>query len=248
MAAAPSRSSSCSRLSLASRSGPVATALAAVVRMPDGARRRDLLVTPRLPRFLVRRTVHGHANGSITSTFDTLARTGSAKGRPGSTPGARYVADSLGDRPRRGLCCAPSAGDSVDSADVTTADQTSRSARQLAQLAPQYVPADVETRRYQGWVDAGYFTADASSAAPSYTIMIPPPNVTGSLHIGHALDHTLIDALIRRRRMQGYNTLWLPGMDHAGIATQNVVERELAKEGLSRHDLGREAFVERVWQ
>ena len=72
--------------------------------------------------------------------------------------------------------------------------------------------------------------------------------MTGSLHIGHALDHTLIDALVRRRRMQGYNALWLPGMDHAGIATQNVVERELAKEGLSRHDLGREAFVERVWQ
>jgi len=110
------------------------------------------------------------------------------------------------------------------------------------------VPAEVETRRYQGWVDSGYFTADASSPAPSYTIMIPPPNVTGSLHIGHALDHTLIDALIRRRRMQGYNTLWLPGTDHAGIATQNVVERELAKEGLSRHDLGRTEFVERVWQ
>ncbi len=110
------------------------------------------------------------------------------------------------------------------------------------------MPGDVETRRYEGWVDAGYFTADAYSPAPSYTIMIPPPNVTGSLHIGHALDHTLIDSLIRRRRMQGYNALWLPGMDHAGIATQNVVERELAKEGLSRHDLGREAFVERVWQ
>ncbi len=78
--------------------------------------------------------------------------------------------------------------------------------------------------------------------------MIPPPNVTGSLHMGHALDHTLQDALVRRRRMQGYTTLWLPGMDHAGIATQNVVERELAKEGLSRHDLGRERFVERVWQ
>jgi valyl-tRNA synthetase len=133
----------------------------------------------------------------------------------------------------------------VDSADVTTADQTEV---RTGELAPQYAPADVETRRYQGWVEAGYFTADASSAAPSYTIMIPPPNVTGSLHIGHALDHTLIDALIRRRRMQGYNTLWLPGTDHAGIATQNVVERELAKEGLSRHDLGREAFVERVWQ
>jgi valyl-tRNA synthetase len=116
------------------------------------------------------------------------------------------------------------------------------------QLPPQYAPGEVETRRYEGWVAAGYFTADAKSAAPSFTIVIPPPNVTGSLHIGHALDHTLIDALVRRRRMQGYNALWLPGMDHAGIATQNVVEREIAKEGLSRHDLGREAFVERVWQ
>ncbi|HEY2489661.1 MAG TPA: valine--tRNA ligase [Streptosporangiaceae bacterium] len=117
-----------------------------------------------------------------------------------------------------------------------------------AQLAPQYAPAQVETRRYEGWIDAGYFTPDADGDGPAYTIVIPPPNVTGSLHIGHALDHTLIDALIRRRRMQGYRTLWLPGMDHAGIATQNVVERELAKEGLSRHDLGREKFVERVWQ
>jgi valyl-tRNA synthetase len=116
------------------------------------------------------------------------------------------------------------------------------------ELPPQYAPADVEGRRYRIWEERGYFTADASSPAPAFSIVIPPPNVTGSLHIGHALDHTLIDALTRRRRMQGYNTLWLPGMDHAGIATQNVVERELAKEGLSRHDLGREAFVERVWQ
>jgi len=115
-------------------------------------------------------------------------------------------------------------------------------------LPAQYIPAEVETSRYEAWVAAGYFTADAESDAPSYTIVIPPPNVTGSLHVGHALDHTLIDALIRRRRMQGFNTLWLPGMDHAGIATQNVVERELAKDGLSRHDLGREAFVDRVWQ
>jgi len=115
-------------------------------------------------------------------------------------------------------------------------------------LPPQYVPGEVESRRYEGWADAGHFTADATSGAPAFTIMIPPPNVTGSLHIGHALDHTLIDALIRRRRMQGYNALWLPGTDHAGIATQNVVERELAKEGLSRHDLGRDAFVQRVWQ
>jgi valyl-tRNA synthetase len=116
------------------------------------------------------------------------------------------------------------------------------------QLSPQYAPGDVETRRYAGWEAAGYFTADAQSPAPSFTIVIPPPNVTGSLHIGHALDHTLIDALVRRRRMQGYNALWLPGMDHAGIATQNVVEREIAREGLSRHDLGRAAFVDRVWQ
>jgi valyl-tRNA synthetase len=116
------------------------------------------------------------------------------------------------------------------------------------ELPSQYAPAEVEGPRYERWEKAGYFAADAYSDAPAYCIVIPPPNVTGSLHIGHALDHTLMDALIRRRRMQGYNTLWLPGMDHAGIATQNVVERELAKEGLSRHDLGREAFIERVWQ
>jgi len=116
------------------------------------------------------------------------------------------------------------------------------------ELPAQYAPSEVEGPRYERWEKAGYFTADADSDAPAYCIVIPPPNVTGSLHIGHALEHTLIDALVRRRRMQGYNALWLPGMDHAGIATQNVVERELAKEGLSRHDLGREAFVERVWQ
>ena len=116
------------------------------------------------------------------------------------------------------------------------------------ELPSQYAPAEVEGPRYERWEKAGYFTADAESDAPAFCIVIPPPNVTGSLHIGHALDHTLIDAQVRRRRMQGFNTLWLPGMDHAGIATQNVVERELAKEGLSRHDLGREAFIERVWQ
>src|SRR6185369_17420843 len=85
------------------------------------------------------------------------------------------------------------------------------------------------------------------SDRPPYAIVIPPPNVTGSLHLGHAFEHTLIDALVRRRRMQGYEALWLPGMDHAGIATQNVVERELAKEGVSRHDLGRDEFEKRVW-
>ncbi|GIH19942.1 valine--tRNA ligase [Rugosimonospora africana] len=97
-------------------------------------------------------------------------------------------------------------------------------------------------------MSAGYFKADPTSDRPPFSIVIPPPNVTGSLHIGHALDHTIQDALVRRRRMQGYETLWLPGMDHAGIATQNVVERQLAGQGLSRHDLGRDAFVEKVWE
>ncbi|MFI6521075.1 valine--tRNA ligase [Spirillospora sp. NPDC050679] len=117
-------------------------------------------------------------------------------------------------------------------------------------LPTQYQPADVEGRLYERWVSAGYFSADPGRdpGRPAYSIVIPPPNVTGSLHMGHALDHSIQDALIRRRRMQGYETAWVPGMDHAGIATQNVVERELAKEGLSRHDLGREAFVERVWK
>jgi valyl-tRNA synthetase len=118
----------------------------------------------------------------------------------------------------------------------------------------------VETRRYEQWEKAGYFSPEASQqhrqpeaqgdavAAPAFTIVLPPPNVTGSLHIGHALDHTLMDTLTRWHRMRGFRALWLPGMDHAGIATQNAVERELAKEGKSRHDLGREAFVERVWE
>ncbi|HET8658511.1 MAG TPA: valine--tRNA ligase [Micromonosporaceae bacterium] len=119
---------------------------------------------------------------------------------------------------------------------------------QRAPLAAAYQPADVEQSHYERWVAAGYFGADAESDRPPFCIVIPPPNVTGSLHVGHALDHTIQDALVRRRRMQGFETLWLPGMDHAGIATQNVVERQLAAEGVSRHDLGRETFVERVWQ
>ncbi|MGW6705653.1 valine--tRNA ligase [Streptomyces sp. NPDC054956] len=117
-----------------------------------------------------------------------------------------------------------------------------------SELPTAYTPADVEGKLYERWVERGYFEADEKSEKPPYAIVIPPPNVTGSLHLGHAFEHTLIDALTRRKRMQGYETLWQPGMDHAGIATQNVVERELAKEGKSRHDLGREAFVERVWQ
>ncbi|MGP3968990.1 valine--tRNA ligase [Streptomyces sp. 6N223] len=117
-----------------------------------------------------------------------------------------------------------------------------------ADLPTQYAPAEVEEKLYERWVERGYFEADAKSDKPPYAIVIPPPNVTGSLHLGHAFEHTLMDAVTRRKRMQGHETLWQPGMDHAGIATQNVVERELAKEGKSRHDLGREAFVERVWQ
>jgi valyl-tRNA synthetase len=116
------------------------------------------------------------------------------------------------------------------------------------QLPAQYTPGEVERRRYEFWVRKGLFRADPGTDKQPYCIVIPPPNVTGSLHVGHALDHTIQDTLIRRRRMQGYEALWLPGMDHAGIATQNVVERQLAAEGLSRHDLGREKFVERVWQ
>ncbi|HEV7651397.1 MAG TPA: valine--tRNA ligase [Actinophytocola sp.] len=125
---------------------------------------------------------------------------------------------------------------------------TETSSRQTTDLPPAWEPATVEAELYQRWVDAGYFGADPHSEKPAFCIVIPPPNVTGSLHMGHALEHSLMDALTRRRRMQGHETLWLPGMDHAGIATQNVVERELAGEGRSRHDLGREEFVERVWE
>ncbi len=127
-------------------------------------------------------------------------------------------------------------------------DNTQQQTAPTTELPTQYTPAEVEGPLYERWVERGYFEADAKSEKPAYTIVIPPPNVTGSLHLGHAFEHTLIDALTRRKRMQGFETLWQPGMDHAGIATQNVVERELAKEGKSRHDLGREAFVERVWE
>lgn len=114
-------------------------------------------------------------------------------------------------------------------------------------LPKSWEPGAVESDLYQGWVDAGYFTADPGSDKPPYSIVLPPPNVTGSLHMGHALDHTLMDALTRRRRMQGYEVLWLPGMDHAGIATQSVVEKQLVADGKTKEDLGRELFIERVW-
>jgi len=110
-----------------------------------------------------------------------------------------------------------------------------------------YQPEAVEARWYQVWEDSGSFRPEVHPDGEPYCIVIPPPNVTGVLHTGHALDHTIQDILIRRKRMQGYAALWLPGMDHAGIATQNVVERELREEGMTRHDLGREDFIERVW-
>ncbi|TDD43947.1 valine--tRNA ligase [Saccharopolyspora elongata] len=119
---------------------------------------------------------------------------------------------------------------------------------QQRELPSTWNPADVEAELYERWVAAEYFTADANSDKPPFSIVIPPPNVTGSLHIGHAFEHTLMDILTRRRRMQGYEALWLPGMDHASIAVQALVERQLREEGVDHRELGREAFLERVWQ
>jgi valyl-tRNA synthetase len=119
-----------------------------------------------------------------------------------------------------------------------------------SELAKAYNPKDVEPRWYAFWLEHGVFAAsdDPADARPVYALPIPPPNVTGSLHMGHALVCTIEDVLVRYHRMRGFNTLWQPGIDHAGIATQTVVERVLKREGKTRHDLGREAFVQRVWQ
>ncbi|MCP9464630.1 MAG: valine--tRNA ligase [Nitrospira sp.] len=118
----------------------------------------------------------------------------------------------------------------------------------LPQLSKTYDPQSVEARWSHFWIEKRYFHASLDHPGEPYCIVIPPPNVTGSLHVGHALNHSLQDILIRWRRMQGRNTLWLPGTDHAGIATQNVVEKQLLAEGLSREALGRDRFIERVWQ
>ncbi|SHG78210.1 valyl-tRNA synthetase [Thermosyntropha lipolytica DSM 11003] len=115
-------------------------------------------------------------------------------------------------------------------------------------LPSVYNPQNVEKKWYEYWRKNGYFTPSEDRSKKPFSIVMPPPNVTGSLHLGHALDNTLQDILVRWRRMQGYNTLWLPGTDHAGIATQAKVEEALAKEGLSKYDLGREKFLERVWE
>ncbi|KAM7470344.1 hypothetical protein LguiA_008527 [Lonicera macranthoides] len=117
-----------------------------------------------------------------------------------------------------------------------------------SQMAKQYCPSAVEKSWYAWWEKAQYFVADSSSSKPTFVIVLPPPNVTGALHIGHALTAAIEDTMIRWRRMSGYNVLWVPGMDHAGIATQVVVEKKIAKERkLTRHDVGREAFVSEVW-
>ncbi|MCS6897024.1 MAG: valine--tRNA ligase, partial [Nitrospira sp.] len=118
-------------------------------------------------------------------------------------------------------------------------------ARQLSKI---YDPKTVESRWSRFWIEKRYFHASLDHPGKPYCNVIPPPNVTGSIHVGHALNHSLQDILIRWRRMQGRNTLWLPGTDHAGIATQNVVEKQLLSEGLSREALGRDRFIERVWQ
>ncbi len=115
-------------------------------------------------------------------------------------------------------------------------------------LDKRYDPKDIESKWYDYWIEKEYFKAESKSDKPSYCIVIPPPNVTGSLHIGHALDMTLQDIMIRWKRMSGFNTLWLPGTDHAGIATQNVVEKDLKARGEDRHKLGREKFIEKVWE
>lgn len=117
-----------------------------------------------------------------------------------------------------------------------------------ANIPKTYDPAQVESKWNKHWSEEGYFTPSETPKRESFTIVIPPPNVTDRLHVGHALNNTLQDAIIRMKRMQGYDALWLPGTDHAGIATQSVVERKLSREGKTRHDLGREQFVQEVWR
>ena len=117
----------------------------------------------------------------------------------------------------------------------------------ITEIPKTYNPKDVEDRWYQEWLEKGYFNADVNTNKKPYTIVIPPPNITAALHMGHAYNNTIQDIFIRYRRKQGYETLWLPGTDHAGIATQNVVEKELRRKNKTRFDLGREAFVQKVW-
>ena len=129
---------------------------------------------------------------------------------------------------------------------MTTSPERAADSR-AEDLPKAWDPGAVESAIYQSWVDAGYFSADPTSDKPAYSIVLPPPNVNGNLHMGHALEHTMMDALTRRKRMQGYEVLWQPGMDHAGIAVQIAVEKQLAVDGKSKEDFGREGFVDKVW-
>lgn len=115
-------------------------------------------------------------------------------------------------------------------------------------MLDKYSPAEIESKHYQNWETQGYFRPDMDLTKPSFSIQLPPPNVTGTLHMGHAFNQTIMDGLTRYYRMKGCNTAWIPGTDHAGIATQIVVERQLAAQNVSRHDLGREKFLEKVWE
>ncbi|MDY4922874.1 class I tRNA ligase family protein, partial [Frisingicoccus sp.] len=115
------------------------------------------------------------------------------------------------------------------------------------QLEKTYNPAAIEDKLYQKWLDNKYFHAEVDRSKKPFTIVIPPPNITGQLHMGHALDNTLQDILIRSKRMQGYNALWQPGTDHASIATEVKILEKMKEEGISKKDLGREAFLERAW-
>src|SRR6202521_3003985 len=120
--------------------------------------------------------------------------------------------------------------------------------RMAREIAKTYEPQQIESRWAEFWVREELFRADPNASGPVFSIVIPPPNVTGSLHIGHMMDHTEIDILTRWHRMRGFNTLYLPGMDHAGISTQRVVVRELAEQGIDYRTLRREEFVRRVWK
>lgn len=117
----------------------------------------------------------------------------------------------------------------------------------MTDIPKTYSPHEIEEKWHRFWIDRDYFHAADWSDMPSFSIVIPPPNITGSLHIGHALDNALQDVLIRWRRMQGYNTLWMPGTDHAGIVTEIIMEQQLATWGTNREELGREKFIERMW-
>ena len=116
------------------------------------------------------------------------------------------------------------------------------------ELEKTYDPAQVEKRTYQFWLDGGYFHAEVNPEKKPFTIVIPPPNITGKLHMGHALDNTLQDILIRMKRMQGYEALWMPGTDHASIATEVKIVENMRAEGLSKDDVGRDGFLERAWE